>query len=205
MTATPAHRMIAAAFESLDALRELISNEPQLIAERTGLGETPLHYLAVENQVEAVRLLAEKGASVNTVNKCGGTPLSEAASLGYEELVSFLLESGAQLSLPGQQEPSLHEAVRKGSKAIVLRLLQAGASPNELNDLSETPLHLAAELDRLEVLRVLLDAGADPALRRIFDETPLDVALNSNSSRCAEMLRGCEGPGGDNEATAHTK
>lgn len=202
MTATPAHRMIAAAFESSDALRELIDNEPHLIAERTGLGETPLHHLVVENQIEAVRLLAERGASVNTVNECGGTPLSEAASLGYEELVGFLLESGAKLSLAGQREPSLHQAVLGASPAIVLRLLRAGASPNEPNDLRETPLHLAAESDdRLEVLRVLLDAGGDPALRRIFDETPLDVALNSNSSRCAEMLRECAAPGGDDEAT----
>jgi ankyrin repeat protein len=181
--------MIAAGFESRDALLKLINTEPQLMVELTGLGETPLHYLTVENQVEAVRLLVEKGASVNTLNECGETPLSAAASLGYEELVGFLLESGAKLSLPGQREPTLHEATRGGNAVTVRRLLQARAHPNETNDLDETPLHIAAETDdRVEVLRVLLDAGADPALKRIFDETPLGVAINRNSSRCIEIL-----------------
>jgi uncharacterized protein len=202
MTATPAHRMIVAAFASREALRELIAKEPHLMTERTGLGETPLHYLAVENQIEAVRLLVEKGASVNTVNECGSTPLSDAASLGYDELVGFLLGSGAQLSLPGQEEPVLHAAVRGGSSTIVLRLLRAGASPDGCNDLSETPLHLAAESDdRLEVLQLLLEAGGDPTLRRIFDETPLNVALNNNSYRCAELLRQYDAASADNRGT----
>jgi ankyrin repeat protein len=187
---TPAHRMIAAGFESVEALRALITSDPSLMRERTGLGETPLHYLAVENQVEPVRLLIENGAELNTLSDVGGTPLSEAASLGYEELVALLLSSGAQLHVEGQHEPTLHEAVRSGNVLVVEQVLSAGASTEEVNDLRETALHVAAESDeRISVLQALLDTGADVAKRRVFDDTPLDVALFNGSTRCAELLQ----------------
>jgi ankyrin repeat protein len=199
---TPAHRLIAAAFESPDALQTLIRSEPELIEERTGLGETALHYLAVENQLRAVVLLAEAGAQINTLNSCGGTPLSEAASLGYVELVEFLLLKGASLHMPGQSEPTLHEATRNGNAAVVRLLLGAGAPIDEQNDLRETPLHLAAESDdRVAVLELLLNSGANSSLTRIFDETPLDVALDKGNSACISALVAAGARRGGSDAT----
>ncbi|MFG6430273.1 ankyrin repeat domain-containing protein [Roseateles sp. LYH14W] len=190
MTETvPALRLIAAAFESQSALMALLNAEPQLMNERTGLGETPLHYLAVENQLDAVRLLIARGAAVSTLNECRTTPLSDAASLGYEEMVGLLLEHGAMLHVPGQEEPVLHGAVRHGTVQVVQRLLIAGASPNEVDDMMQTPLHVAAESDDcVPVLQLLLGAGAQTSLRCSFGDTPLDLALRRGSSRCAEIL-----------------
>lgn len=186
----PAYRLIAAAFESSAALMALLNAEPQLIAERTGLGETPLHYLAVENQLDAVRLLIARGASVNTVNECHSTPLSDAASLGYEEMVALLLDSGADLRWSGQNEPLLIGAVCHGSLQVVQRLLAAGASPNDGDSMGRTALHAAAEKDDFEAaLRLLLDAGADASKEDLFGETPMDVAERCGSSRCADVLR----------------
>lgn len=184
-----AHRLIEAAFDSPGTLRALVNAEPYLLAERTGLGETPLHYLAVENQLEAVQLLIARGASVNTVNDCGATPLSDAASLGYAALVQLLLENGAELHVPGQNEPVLHGAVGHGTLPVVQQLLTAGASPNEADDMGRTPLHVAAQDDDREaMLQLLLDAGAEPSRCDSFGDTPMDVANRCGSSRCAEIL-----------------
>jgi len=184
-----AHRLIRVGFESPDAMHTLLRLEPELLESRTGLGETALHYLAVENQLRAVVLLVESGAEVNTLNSCGGTPLSEAASLGYVELVEYLLSQGARLHIAGQRGPALHDAVRSGNAAVVQLLLAAGAPLDEQNDSNETALHLAAEADeRLAVLELLLKAGANPTIRRIFDETPLDVAIGTGSTACASAL-----------------
>lgn len=185
----PVYRLLRAAFDSPDSMRPLLRQSPELLEARTGLGETALHYLAVENQLGAVKLLVEAGAQVNTLNVCSGTPLSEAASLGYVELVAYLLSQGAHLHIPGQREPALHQAVRSGNPTLVQLLLTAGAAIDEQNDLKETALHLAAQEDaRFAVLKLLLEAGANPALKRIFDETPLDVALNRGSEACAMAL-----------------
>jgi ankyrin repeat protein len=190
-----ASRVIAAAFESPDAMFDLVRTEPHLLEARTGLGETPLHYLAVENQLRAVLLLAEAGATVNTVSFVGGMPLSEAASLGYAEMVEYLLARGASLWLPGQNEPTLHEAVKNGDARIVKMLLGAGAPIDEQNDLNETALHLAAESeDRLGALEVLIGSGADLSVHAAFDETPLDVALREGCDTCAKALAAAGAP-----------
>ena len=188
--ANQAYRLIAAAFESPAALMALLGAEPHLMAERTGLGETPLHYLAVENQLDAVRRLIARGASVNTVNECHSTPLSDAASLGYEEMVGLLLDHGADLHSPGLDRPVLHGAVAHGTLLIVQRLLVAGASPNESDDMGRTALHMAAESDdRDEVLKLLLGSGADALKQDLFGDTALDVAERNGSARCADALR----------------
>ena len=179
----------------------LLRQEPELLEARTGLGEAALHYLAVENQLRAVILLVEAGAKVNTLNSCDGTPLSEAASLGYVELVEYLLSQGASLHVAGQRDPALHEAVRSGNASVVQLLLAAGAPVDEQNEINETPLHLAAEQDdRVAVLELLLNAGANTSLTRIFDETPLDVALEAGSNACAAALLAVGAPRGANAA-----
>jgi uncharacterized protein len=195
MTQNLAHRVIAAAFESPDSMLDLVRAEPHLLEARTGLGETPLHYLVVENQLRAVILLVEAGAAVNTVSSVGGTPLSEAASLGYADMVEYLLAHGASLWLPEQKEPALHEAVRGGDAGVVTMLLNAGATIDEQNDLDETALHLAAEsADRLGALEVLISAGADLFIQAAFYETPLDVALREGCDPCVKALAAAGAP-----------
>ena len=184
-----AKRLIDAFFESVDEGLRLLKAEPDLISVRDGLGETPLHYLAVENQLSAVRALVEHGAEVNTLNDCGGTPLSEAASLGHVELVKYLLSVGAKLRIEGQKEPVLHEAVRSGSAEMTGLLLEAGAEVNAVNDIRETPLHLAAQDDKnLELARVLIQSGADINAKGLFDETVLAVAQRSGANGIAAEL-----------------
>lgn len=183
-----AHRLIAAFFESTEAGRKLAASEPDLVNAKTDLGETPLHYLAVENQIDAVQALVEIGADLNNVNSCGGTPLSEASRLGYAKLVQYLLSVGAKLQVDGQSELVLHEAASSGNIDVVQALIGAGADVNACNDLSEAALHIAAGKDHAEVVRLLVEAGADASLRRIFDETPLDVARNNGSVATEKVL-----------------
>jgi ankyrin repeat protein len=184
-----ARRLIRAFLSSTEQGLGMLKEEPGLISSRDGLGETPLHYLCVENHLEAVRALIRYGSEVNTVNNCGGTPLSEAASLGYTDLVAYLLSVGAKLWLQGQTEPSIHEAVRGGSLEIVKMLIHAGADVNTTNDLMETPLHIAAQEDKnIEIVRLLVASGANINATRIFDQTPLQVAEENGATHIAAQL-----------------
>ena len=184
-----AERLIRAFCSSISEGLRLLNEEPKLIEARGGLGETALHYLAVENQIDAVRTLVTRGANVNTLSDVGGTPLSEAASLGYVDLVKYLLSVGARLKVDGQHEPTIHEAVRSGKPELVKLILEAGAEVNEIASPDETPLHVAAEEDEnTEIVRILVTAGADLQARHIFDETPLAVAQRADATRVAEEL-----------------
>jgi ankyrin repeat protein len=63
---------------------------------RTGLGKTTLHYLAVENYSDAVKLLIDLGASEHITNEFGRTPLDEARMAGEDEAVATLRRAGAR-------------------------------------------------------------------------------------------------------------
>jgi ankyrin repeat protein len=185
----PADRILRAFFTSVDDGLSLLDTEPGLLHIRTGLGETPLHYLAVENHIEAIKALVEKkGADVNTLNDEGGSPISEAEGLGYVNLVKYLLSVGAKLQIPEQKESVLHAAVRSRSAEMVKVILNAGAAVNNVENLDETALHVAAMDDMVEIVRLLLEAGADPTAKRIFDETPLDVAIREGATRVRDEL-----------------
>lgn len=184
-----AERLIQAFFSSVGEALRLLDEEPKLIVARNDLGETALHFLAVENQIDAVRTLITRGADLNTLSNVGGTPLSEAASLGYVDLAKYLLSVGAQLKVDGQHEPTIHQAVRSGKPEMVKLILEAGAEVNEVASLDETPLHLAAEEDaNAEIVRILVTAGANLQAVRIFDETPLAVAQRAGAAKVAEEL-----------------
>ena len=75
--------------------RKLVKEHPEVLTLRTGLGETALHYLAVENYAEAVQLLIDLGADVNVRNKFGATALEEAMQVEAKETVQVLRRAGA--------------------------------------------------------------------------------------------------------------
>ena len=84
-----------AIFNDWNIAQALVEQDATIIEARSGIGETALHYLCVENHLEGVRWLLERGAHINTRNDFQGTPLIDAASLGYMELCRFFLDSGA--------------------------------------------------------------------------------------------------------------
>lgn len=75
--------------------RKLVAEHPEVLNLRTGLGETALHYLAVENYADAVQLLIELGAEVNVRNNFGKSALQEAIQVGATQTVEVLRLAGA--------------------------------------------------------------------------------------------------------------
>lgn len=75
--------------------RKLVKDHPESLMLRTGIGETALHYLAVENYAEAVGLLIELGAEVNVTNEFGNSALQEAIQVEAAETIEVLRRAGA--------------------------------------------------------------------------------------------------------------
>jgi uncharacterized protein len=73
---------------------------------RDNTGSTTLHKLAKhwkQPSVEVIRLLLKYGMDIDAEDKEGKTALQFASANKHEEIVEFLLESGAK-----SQEPSRH-------------------------------------------------------------------------------------------------
>lgn len=64
------------------AAQALLASDPAIVHSRNGIGETALHYLAVEDDLEGVAWLHSKGADLDTKNEFGTPVLFEVAQLG---------------------------------------------------------------------------------------------------------------------------
>lgn len=91
-------------YQLLDALERadfsgasaLLEKDSSLVDERNGIGESVLHFLAVENNRQAVEWLHARGGSdLNAANEFGTPLLFEVAQLGYRDLLLWLIEHGA--------------------------------------------------------------------------------------------------------------
>jgi len=107
-------------------------------------GETLLHWLAVEERPEAVRTLARLGAKIDTVNEFGNTALMECSQVGKHQMVSLLLDLGANphFQSPRDGNTPLHLAAQSGRMEVYNLLISRGADPMTKNKFGETPLNL---------------------------------------------------------------
>jgi hypothetical protein len=86
------------------AASALLLQDPRLIDHANNLGETVLHFLAVENNQPAVEWLASRGADLNPSNEFGTPLLFEVAQLGYRELLLWLVRHGAAWCGPEKEK-----------------------------------------------------------------------------------------------------
>lgn len=70
-----------------------------IVNQRDFSGQTPLHYAAIANNLEAIKVLLDYGAEVDAFDTQLGTPLLWAVRDGYYEVARLLIERGAQLDI----------------------------------------------------------------------------------------------------------
>ncbi len=142
--------------------------------------ETALLFSARVGDLESARLLVGAGADVNDEDAWGVSAVTLAAHSGFDGLVAFLLDKGANPNAMRAGFAPLHEAIMRRDDAIVSALLAHGADANaklltwtptrrssdDWNFAPElvgaTPIWLAARFDEPAVMRLLLNHGADP-------------------------------------------
>ena len=137
------------------------SGDPQEVLDEA------LVWAARANRVEAMALLAERGARIDA-DPYRGTPLIWAAANGRLEAVAWLLDHGAEVNR---------------------RATFGGPTHGE----GVTALHLAAQDDRLAVAELLVARGADPTIEDgIYHSTAAGWAEHFGARRVARLLRGLE-------------
>ncbi|MCG7521739.1 ankyrin repeat domain-containing protein [Ruegeria sp. Ofav3-42] len=120
----------------------------------------PIHFACMAGQIDAVRVLLERGADPNASSLLG-TPLIIAAGRKHAEIVELLLNNGADLELAGGKEKHapMHAAAHAGATDIVLILIDHGADPDVRTKYGEPALHLAVKREHIETANVLRDAS----------------------------------------------
>jgi ankyrin repeat protein len=144
-------------------------------------GYSPLLFAARVGDLASAKLLVAAGADVNDKAPYGTTATVVAAHSGYGEIVTFLLEQGANPNDNGAGYSALHAAILRQDEQAVTALLAHGADPNApvlrftaarrgsrdyyLHPafVGATPFWLAARLNhQTRIMKLLADHGADP-------------------------------------------
>jgi len=100
---------------------------------------------AGDEHVAIARFLLDKGAEVDAVSEHGATPLIGAAVSGNVDMVSLLLDRGANVNANGGYDgtTALHQAAARDDLAVAELLIERGADVNAPNARGETPLRYA--------------------------------------------------------------
>ncbi len=176
----------AVAGEPPSAIFEAIRNNdlaflksmPNSDAERKdGKGATPLMYAAAFGSPEAMKLLLDKGASVNAKNSFDATALLWAACDPVK--TRMLVERNADVNVQSRQgrTPLMIAARCDGNSATVGLLLSKGADPRRSDASGVTALQQAAHAGDPETIRLLIAKGAEVnALDNRGDSALMDAA-----------------------------
>lgn len=107
----------------------LLKANPGLTSVRNGLGETVLHFLAVENDLEGVAWLYARGFDLNSKNDFGTPVVFEVAQLGCKELLLWFIEHGVDIAALDQEKQNILAYLHEFEEDDMIEFLSINA-PN---------------------------------------------------------------------------
>ncbi|EPT25576.1 ankyrin repeat-containing protein [Toxoplasma gondii ME49] len=131
-------------------------------------GNSALHWAAMLNQPDAVKLLITRGAPRNAVNHAKETPLHVALKEGNEETVEMLIEENVDVNAKNEDgKTALHVALSLRQVNLARRLLQSEKLDLDANVDAEgnTPIHLAVKEGLDGFVEKLVARGFSPDAR----------------------------------------
>jgi ankyrin repeat protein len=141
----------------------------------------------------SVRLLDAHPQDLHAQGGFRGTPLHAAANKGHLDIVTLLLDCGADVESRGRHgQTALYMASSRGHVEVVRFLLDRGANLNkECGDVYGarwTPLHAALDTGALETASVLLEHGANVDGRTEEGWSPLHFAARQGYLEVVQLL-----------------
>jgi uncharacterized protein len=127
----------------------------------------------------------------NAIAPDGFTPLGLAAFFGRLDVVTVLLDRGANPAMASHNAmhvAPLHSAVAAQHLDIAAALLAHGADANAVQADEYTPLHEAAHIGHVEMIELLLRHGANRQATLRDGRTPLDCARAAGQTEAITIL-----------------
>ena len=166
--------------EAAAKIRALVAAGADVNARFTGPhSETPLHWAASSDDIEALDALLDAGADIEADGAVigGGTPIADAVAFGQWNAARRLLERGAA--------PTSGRPPRSGS-STASATSSPRATPTQ-EDL-DNALWCAAHGGQRATAELLLDRGADPTWVGHDDLTAAQAAERSDARELAAWL-----------------
>jgi ankyrin repeat protein len=175
----------------MEAVRQALDKEPDLVFEAASNYDTALHVAAERGRLELAKLLLAHKAPVDAIDGQDCTPLHCAALNGHVEMAELLIASGADVNAGDELEwRPLHCAAQNGHLRVAQILLahHAKVDAGHARD-DSTPLHYAAFSGHRNIAQLLVAAGANVNAENTRGETPMAGAARRGHFDLAEFLR----------------
>ena len=139
----------------------------------------------IDEKVDVVQFILSLDTVLVDISSC----IEAAVELGNIEMVSILLESGANPNIIGNKGSTpLQRASKNGHIAIVEKLIKYKADPNQVAIDGATALMLASNYNHLDILNILLSAGAQVNKAMADGWTALMFACDQNYIKIVQRL-----------------
>lgn len=174
---------------NIDSVKTLLGINPLLINEKDNLERTPLHWAARNGNLEVLKLLLEKNADVNLIDKDKCTPLVLALYNEKRDVVKVLIDAGTDVNLSNIFAMSaLHYTIRFKYAIESALIINKGADLNAKIYDGKTSVHLACQGGRSEILKILLEKGAKADLKDSGGNYPIHNAVYFGDKIAVGML-----------------
>lgn len=137
--------------------------------------QTALMIGAASGNLEATKILVERGAKLNLQDNDGNTAFGHAC-MGYHPHVVECLVACEAFDMDG--DDLVYNAVSYGCDAALKVLIHRGASTDHVDDLGQSVLHNAILRGWDDVVRTLVENGANIAMKDNDGYTPLMMAIH---------------------------
>ncbi|XP_006635081.2 CARD- and ANK-domain containing inflammasome adapter protein [Lepisosteus oculatus] len=156
---------------------------------RNGMQYTPLLLAAELGNLEAVKILVAKKASLDEKLPNHNSALHLAAQSGNLPVLKLLLEKGMDVNMPGPVDQTpLHLAALHNKPDVVEVLIRHGAQVNAVTKEVLTPLHIASQQGHQEVVEKLIQFKADINAKDKQSRTPLHLAPAQGGASVVQLL-----------------
>ncbi|KAK6249838.1 hypothetical protein SCA6_003843 [Theobroma cacao] len=146
-----------------------------------------LNCAAYNGDLYRLKRLIGAGADPNKTDYDGRSPLHIAASKGYEDITSFLIEQNVDINISDKfGNTPLLESIKHGHDQVASLLVNAGALL-AMDDAGGFLCMTVARRD-LDLLKRVLAGGIDPNAKSYDYRTPLHVAASEGLYLAAKML-----------------
>lgn len=153
--------------------------------------ETPLSVAVAQRNVNIVNILLLKHANVNISDAFGNTPLHSAATLGFEEIVTSLLENAKDLDLDAknvEEYTPLMLALKNGFQDIALSISDHGGDPSIAGSDGVPPLVVAVQMGYVSVIQNFIKRDVDVNAGDTSGNTPLIVSIDAGNEEISLLL-----------------
>ncbi|MBS1828869.1 MAG: ankyrin repeat domain-containing protein [Acidobacteria bacterium] len=174
--------------DDVTAVTKALAANPEMAKLADNERNSLLHHATAFASTDMMKLLLDKGADVNAVNRRKSTPAHWAV---HDEAKMRLLRSrGANIDTKQAEgrTPLYQAASLSNGNAVIRYLLQEGADPNAKTMAGATPLMTAASRGNVEGLKLLLAKKAEVNTQGGSGVTALMNAASSANASAVRLL-----------------